>query len=170
MLNTDLLLLYCGILIYAVWDSYRATLEINKAAVLADHEDAPILPALIEPAGLNFMEKRNPWVAIAWSAIVPGAGHLYCVSLIPAIFLMLGGAVIMYFSHLLPAIGYTALGQFSQAKTVVDWQWLLNIPSFYCFSIFDAYAKTVEINKIFDQEQAQFFRNSYQSPLFKMPL
>jgi len=170
VLDTNLLLLYCGILVFSVWDSYRGAIELNKFSVLADHENAPMTPMVIGPAGLNAMEKRNPWVAAAWSILVPGAGHLYCLTLIPAFFLTIGGAVIMYFAHLLPAIGYTAIGQLAQAKAVLDWQWLLNIPSFYCFTIFDAYAKTVEFNKIFDQEQAQFFKNSYQSPLFKMPL
>lgn len=169
VLDTHLLLLYCGILIFAVWDSYRVALEINKFSVLADHENAPLVPAVIGSGGLNAYEKRNPWISLAWSALVPGAGHLYNMTLLPAVFLMLGGAIIIYFSHLLPAIHYTALGQFALAKEVVDWQWLLNVPSFYCFAIYDAYVKTVEINKIFDQEQAQFMKNKYQSPLFKMP-
>jgi hypothetical protein len=170
VLDTRLLLLYCGILIYSVWDSYRVSIEINKFSVLADHENAPMMPMVISSIGLNAMEKRNPWVAIAWSAFVPGAGHLYCQSLAPAVFLMIGGAGIIYMSNLLPAICYTAIGQLAQAKAVLDWQWLLNIPSFYCFSIYDSYIKTIEINKIFDQEQAHFMRNIYQSPLFKMPI
>ncbi|PKM78397.1 MAG: hypothetical protein CVU90_02550 [Firmicutes bacterium HGW-Firmicutes-15] len=170
VLDTNLLLLYCGILVFSVWDSYRATIEINKFSVLADHENAPMVPMVIGSAGLNAMEKRNPWVAMAWAILIPGAGHLYCMSLIPALFMMVGGASIMYFSHLLPAIHYTAMGQFAQAKAVLDWQWLLNVPSFYCFSIYDSYVKSVEINKIFDQEQAQFFKNKYQSALFKMPI
>lgn len=170
VLDTHLLLLYCGILVFAVWDSYRATLDINKLSVLADHENATMVPTMIGSAGLNSFEKRNPWVAVAWSAVIPGSGHLYCQTLISASFLMMGGAVIMYFSHLLPAIHYTALGQLAQAKAVLDWQWLLNAPSFYCFTVFDSYAKCVEINKTFDQEQAQFLRNNYQSPKFQMPL
>lgn len=170
VLDTHLLLLYCGILIFAVWDSYRVALEINKFSVLADHENAPMVPMTIGSAGLNSYEKRNPWVAAAWSVLIPGAGQLYTMTLISAVFLMVGGAIIVYFSHLLPAIHYTFLGQFHQATEAVDWQWLLNMPSFYCFAIYDAYAKSVEINKIFDLEQAQFMKNKYQSPLFKMPI
>ena len=170
VLDTNLLLLYCGILVFGIWDSYRGAVEINKFSVLADHENAPMVPMIIESGWFNAWDKRNPWVAAAWAAMIPGTGHLYCLTLIPAVFLMIGGAGIIYLAHLLPAIGYTALGQFAQAKAVLDWQWLLNIPSFYCFSIFDAYAKTVEVNKIFDQEQAQFLRNNYQSPQFKMPV
>ncbi|MDD2620514.1 MAG: hypothetical protein PHC92_07600 [Syntrophomonadaceae bacterium] len=170
VLDTHLLLLYCGILIFAVWDSYRATIEINKLSVLADHENAVISPTMLSPAGINFLEKRNPWVAAAWAAMMPGMGHLYTVSVLHAMFLLIIGTIIVYFSHLLPAIGYVAIGDLAQAKTVLDPQWVLNFPSFYCFSIYDAYVKTVEINKAFDQEQAQYFRNNYQSPLFQMPL
>jgi hypothetical protein len=170
VLNTNLLLLYCGILVFAVWDSYRAAIEINKLSVLADHENDPMVPMVIGSAGLNAMEKRNPWVAASWSLLVPGLGHLCCISLIPAVFLMFGGAGIIYLSHLLPAIHYIATGHLAEARAVLDWQWLLNVPSFYCFSIYDSYVKSVEINKIFDQEQAQFLRNNYQSTLFKMPL
>jgi len=170
VLNTHLLLLYCGILVFSIWESYRIAIEINKVSVLADHENDPINPMIISGIGLNLWEKRNPWVAFAWSLVAPGAGHLYCLSVIIAIFMMIGGAGIMYMSHLLPAIHYTALGQFDQAKAVLDWQWLLNVPSFYCFAAYDAYVKAVEINKIFDQEQTQFLRNKYQSPMFEMPI
>ena len=170
VLDTRMLLLYCGILVFAVWDSYRLALEINKVSVLGDHENAPITPAIIRPAGLNFFEKRNPWLAASWAALMPGLGHLYSVSIIQAVFLSVVGAIIAYFSHILPAIHYTALGEFAQAKAVINWQWLLNFPSFYCFSIYDAYVKTVEINKMFDREQAQFLINNYQNPLFPKPV
>ncbi|MEN6350919.1 MAG: hypothetical protein ABFD08_16180 [Syntrophomonas sp.] len=169
VLDTHLLLLYCGILVFAVWESYRIAVELNKASILADHENASMTPTVFAADGVNYFEKRNPWVAVAWSMLVPGAGHLYCQSIIVAFFMVVGATVIIYLSHLLPAIGYTALGQFAQAKAVLDWQWLLNMPSFYCFAIYDAYVKSVEINKTFDIEQAQFLRNNYQSSGFLMP-
>jgi len=170
VLDTQLLLLYCGILVYSVWDSYRIAIEINKLSVLADHENAPVAPLFIGSAGINALEKRNPWVAAAWSAMAPGLGHLYCQTLVSAVFLMIGGGVIIYLSHLLPAIGYTAMGQLAQAKAVIDWQWLLNVPSFWCFSVYDAFVKSVEINKMFDREQTQFLKSNYRSNGFKMPI
>ncbi len=170
VLNTDLLILYCAILIYAIWDSYRVTIEINKLSVLADHENAPLIPMALDAGILNSYEKRNPWVAAAWSALLPGLGHLYCVVLIQALFLLVIGTFIIYSSHLLPAIELAAIGEFVQAKAVLDPQWLLNFPSFYCFSIYDSYVRVVEYNKLFDQEQAQYFKRNYQSSLFPMPL
>ncbi len=132
---------------------------------------APIVrrpKSAISGHSINVCHLRNPLV-VAWSAILPGLGHLYCVAIIEAVFLMIVGGVIIYYSHLLPAIGYTAIGSLAQAKEVFDPQWMLNLPSFYCFSIYDSYVKAVELNKIFDQEQAQYFKNQYQSPLFIMP-
>jgi hypothetical protein len=170
VLDTHLLLLYCGILIFAVWDSYRLTVEINKLSELADHEDAPLVPTVLTPAAFNSYDKRNPWVAAAWAALMPGLGHLYNLAIVQGFFLLIFGVLIIYFSHLLPAIEYTFIGQFSHAKAVVNWQWLLNFPSFLVFGIYDAYTKTVELNKIFDLEQVQYFRNNYQSSLFKMPV
>lgn len=170
VIDTRLLLLYCGILIFAAWDSYRIALEINKLSILADHENATITPVALTSMGINGNDKRNPWVAAAWGALMPGAGHFYCVAIINAMLLMISGTVIVYFANLLPAIQYTFWGEFAQAQAVVNWQWLLNLPSIYCFSIYDAYVRTVEFNKLFDQEQAQFLRNNYQSPNFVMPL
>lgn len=170
VLNPQLLLLYCAILVFAVWDSYRVAIEINKFSILADHENAPLTPMAVTSAGFNAFEKRNPWVAAAWAALMPGVGHLYCVAIVQAFFLIIMGVTIIYFSHLLPAIHYTVTGNFAAAKAVVDPQWLLNVPSFYCFSIYDAYVKSVEFNKVFDQEQAQFLKNHYQNSEFKMPL
>jgi len=170
VLNTRLLLLYCGILLFAVWESYRIAVEVNKFSVLADHENAPITPSIISAQGFNAFDKRNPWLAAAWSMVMPGAGHLYCLEIVVAVFMVIGGGAIIYFSHLLPAIHYTFLGQFAQAKAVLDWQWFLNIPSFYCFGIYDAYVKSVEFNKLFEFEQSQFLKNTYQDALFPMPI
>lgn len=170
VLNTDLLLLYCAILIFAVWDSYRITLEINKLSVLADHENDPLMPMALEAGMFNCYDKRNPWLAAAWSSLLPGLGHFYCVAIIQALFLLIFGCIIIYFSHMLPALGFVATGELTQAKAILDPQWLLNFPSFYCFSIYDSYVRSVEINKLFDQEQAQYFTRSYQSSLFPMSL
>lgn len=169
VLDTRLLLLYCSILIFAVWESYRIAVEVNKLSVLADHEDDPLNPSVMSAAGFNTFDKRNPWLAVAWSLLMPGVGHLYCLEIIVAVFIIIGGGAITYLSHLLPAIHYTLLGQFARAKAVLDWQWLLNIPSFYCFAVYDAYVKTVEFNKIFEREQAQFMKKNYQDPLFPLP-
>ncbi len=170
ILDTQWLLVYIGILVFAIWDSYRITIETNKLSVLADREYASIIPTALGKASINALDKRNPWISAAWSIILPGLGQLYNSETIKAVFLLVLGGFILVFSHALQAIGYTALGNFQQAKAIVNWQWLLNFPSFFVFAIWDAYQSTVNLNKLFDIEQAQFFKNKYQNPGFKKPV
>lgn len=170
VLNMQWLLLYCAILVFAIWDSYRIAIEINKFSVLADRENAPITTTIIGGSAFNFLDKRNPRASIAWSMLAPGLGQLYNSETVKAIFLLLISSVVIVASHSLQAIGYTAWGNFQQAKAIINWQLLLNIPSFYCFAAWEAYVDSVELNKLFDIEQAQFFRNNFQSPDFKKPL
>ncbi|NGQ96312.1 hypothetical protein G3578_14195 [Brevibacillus sp. SYP-B805] len=76
-LDVRWLLLYIPVCIYAIWDSYRLTVDINHQYLLADTENAPIQLMKISGIGINFLDKRVPWVAAVWSALIPGVGHLY---------------------------------------------------------------------------------------------
>jgi hypothetical protein len=60
--------------------------------------------------------------------------------------------VIIYLSKLLPCIYYTLLGDFVQAKEVIDPHWLLNISLIYGFAVYQSYVDTVETNNLFDWE------------------
>ncbi|XEC95910.1 hypothetical protein AB6A23_04910 [Paenibacillus tarimensis] len=163
------LMLYVGIYMYAIWDSYRSTIDINKLYILADREDAPLSSLKMGPAGVNYLDKKNPWVAFAWSAIVPGLGQLYVHKLILGFFIFLYTLAICYFSKLPLAIQYSMTGDFALAKEVVDMQWLLYLPSIYIFILYDAYVSAVEQNKLFEKEQSKFLRQNYQNPGFIMP-
>ena len=167
ILDTRWLLLYCGLLVFAIWDSYRVAIETNKTSILADREDASIMPTNIGLASINVLVKRNPWVSAAWS-ILPWEGHWLMLNLKSYIFAIVEDAYVL--SHALQAIHLTALGDFQQAKNILDWQWFLNIPSFYVFTVWESYSNTIEINKIFEMEQAQYFRNNFQDPLFEYPI
>jgi hypothetical protein len=61
------------------------------------------------------------------------------------------------------------LGDFKQAKSVLDMQWLLNMPSVYFFAMYDAYANTVANNKLYDWEQSKFLKRQYENSNFIMP-
>lgn len=169
VLDTQWLLLYTGALFYGVWDSYRLALEFNKLSVLGDRENGTLTPITLGSVSINCLEKRTPWVSFAWSIITPGLGQLYNADFIKAIFLVIIGAGVIGFSHSLQAIHYTFLGDFTQAKAVLDWQLALNIPSFYGFALWEASVSTVEFNKLFDREQAQYFKSQFQNPNFDWP-
>jgi len=169
ILNIHFFIIYCSVLVFAIWDSYQLTVECNKLSILADREHAVISPTRLSGIGLNSLDKRNPWVSVAWSMFLPGLGHMYngLTVLSAIIFIIVSG--IIFASHGLEAIMYTLWGDFSQARSVLDWQWFINLPSIYGFAAWDAYVKTVEFNKLFDIEQAQYFKSAYRGHSLKIP-
>ena len=169
VLDTRWFLLYPPVYIIAMWDSYRKTIEINKLYILAKREKAPITPFQLTTLGVNYLDKRTPWLSIFWSIVMPGFGHLYLKRLPTGFFLLIIWIVMVYFSNVLPAIQLTMLGQFAEATQVLNPQWFLFMPSIYGFAIYKAYILTVEYNRLFKEEQAEFFQNSYQHPEFEMP-
>lgn len=161
--------LYIPTYIFAIWDSYRTTIDLNHVCMLAAREDAVIKPFKIGAMEINYLDKRNPWVSVIWSLLVPGAGQLYIHRLVTAFFLVSWWIVICYQAKFLPSMHYTLLGDFQKAKAVLDMHWLLNIPSVYFFGMYDAYANTVENNKLFTWDQNKFFKRQYQNSSFRMP-
>lgn len=163
-------LLYVGGYIYAIWDSYRISIDLNSLSRLSDLERLNMEPLKIDGISINYFDKRNPWLAIIWSLLVPGTAQFYSHRLLTGFFILGWWMVTMYFSHLLEAVHFTFTGNFLQAAAVTDPEWLLFMPSIYGFAIYDAYSNTVEYNKLYDIEQAQHLRDNYQSANFKMPL
>jgi len=155
------LLLYNAVFMYALWDSYRTTVDLNKLAVLADRSGSVPAPVAMNSFTINYFDKRNPWVASAWSVLMPGLGHLYAHRLPAGFFLLLWWVAIAYFSHLMEVLNYTAWGDFAKAVAVADWEWLLFMPSIHMFAIYDSYTNTVENNKLFNREQAEYLRREY---------
>lgn len=161
--------LYIPTYIFAIWDSYRTTVDMNHAYMLAAREDAEIKPFKIGAMEINYLDKRNPWISVIWSLLIPGSGQLYIHRLVTALFVVAWWIAICYYSKLLPSFHYTFLGDFSRAKSVVDMQWFLNIPSVYFFAMYDAYVNTVSNNKLYDWEQTKFLKKEYQNSNFIMP-
>ncbi|MDF2545430.1 MAG: rane protein [Anaerosolibacter sp.] len=170
VLDKDWILLYAATYIFAIWDSYRTTIDLNNTYKLAAREDAEIASFNMGAMEINYLDKKTPINAFLWSALLPGGGQLYIHRIITAAFAIAWWIVILYFSKLLPAIHFSLLGQFEQAKSVLDVQWILNVPSVYGFTVYDAYVNTVENNKLYDWEQSKFLKQQYQYPKFNMPI
>ena len=169
IININWALLYIPTYIFAIYDSYRATVDINNVFILAVREDAEVVPFKIGALEITFLDKKTPWVAAMWSLLSPGAGQVYIHRTIVAVFLLGSWIVVAYFSHLLPAIQYTLTGQLELAKSVVNWQWYLNIPSIYIYAMYDAYVNCVEENNLYDWEQSKFLKKNYQNKNFPIP-
>lgn len=169
IVNTKWSLLYIPTYIFAIYDSYETTVDINNNYILATREDAEVLPFKVGAMEINFLDKKTPWVAAAWSLLSPGAGQLYIHRIVVAAFILIWVVAISYLSNLLPAIQYSLLGQVDKAKSIIDWQWYLNIPSIYVYAMYDAYTNCVEGNNLYDWEQSKFLKRNYQNKKFHIP-
>ena len=169
VLDINWVMLYIPTFIFAVWDSYRSTVDLNHQYILAAREDAEIKMFNMGQLEINYLDKRTPWTTAIWSALMPGLGQVLTHRIPTALFIIIGFIAIAVQSKLFPALHYTLLGQFAYAKSIINPQWFLNIPSVYFFAIYDAYVNAISTNKLFDWEQARFLRKNYQDEKFQMP-
>lgn len=156
--------LYAPVYLFAIYDSYRTCVDMNKFTFLAEREDAPLSSFVIGPLEINYLDKRQPWVAFVWSFLAPGMGHLYAHRIVNALFATTIWIVFIFFSKAYLVFHMTLLGDFQGALTVIDWEWFMYIPSIYFFTAYDAYVNTVENNKLFAREMKQHLRKKYASP------
>lgn len=171
VLDPRWMLLYIPTYLYAIWDSYRTTVDMNKVFTLADRENASFTSSFrLTALEVNYLDKAIPWVSMMWSTFMPGIGHLYIHRLMSAFYILGWWIIIIYFSRAHVGVYYLFLGQISQANQVICLEWLLFLPSVYFFAIYDSYVNTVENNKLFNDEQKDFIKRCYQSPNFQLPL
>lgn len=168
VLDTRWFLVYTPVYFFAIWDSYRTTVDMNKVYILAEREEHRFNAFSIGSLEINYLDKRNPLLAMIWSLFVPGLGQLYIHRLGTAFFVIVSTIGIFYFSHALEAVTLLILGQVQQATSVLNAQWFLFLPSVYGFSIYDSYMNTVENNKLFEKEQRRFLKDNYQYPDFRV--
>ncbi|MDF2716857.1 MAG: hypothetical protein K0R28_3782 [Paenibacillus sp.] len=170
VLNKRWLLLYIAVYIYSIWDSYRLTVDTNKIVKLGRVAKSPVQSLFIGPYSVNFLDKRSPGLAVAWSLLMPGVGHLY-LHLVPTGFLLLCMTIVqVVMSHFLEAFYFTMIGSFREAVAVLDVEWTLFLPSIYGFAMYESYVIAVEYNNLFRREQSLYMKKEYQSESFDMPL
>jgi len=158
ILNEDWALLYVGVYVYGIWDSYRCAVEINKSHRLSEVEDAPVTPSEVSFFDVTILDKKHPWLGIVWSIISPGLGQLYGGSTIIGTFVLGWWIFVCYKAVAIRSWLYSFLGDFNSAAAAIDWHWSLFLPSIYSFAIYQAYASVNENNTLFDVEQVRFLR------------
>lgn len=162
VLDPRFMSLYIPVYLFAIYDSYRSTVDMNKIYLLAQREEGRFTVFNIGALEINYLDKRKPWIAVAWSMGIPSIGQLYLHRIILAVFILISTIVIVWQSNLILALHYLILGDVAASSSVLDQQWLLYFPSYYFFTIYDAYTSTVENNKLFDDAQRQFLVENYQ--------
>ncbi|KAB7672239.1 hypothetical protein [Bacillus sp. B1-b2] len=160
--------MYIPLYLFAIWDSYRTTVELNNIYYLVEKEK-PIPKVLtVKPLEINYLDKRNPLVAIFWSMTIPSAGQLYLHQILSAFFTLVVTVTFIHFSHFIEGLHYLILGEFQHSTEVLHIQWLLYIPSLYFFNIYESYMNVVENNKLFEAEQKLYLKQNYQVKTFKI--
>ena len=160
--------LYIPIYLFAIWDSYRSTVDLNKMYLLNESESPQVKHLTIKPLEINYLDKRSPIVAAFWAMTIPSVGQLYTHRIIGAFFTLIITVIFVHYSHFLEGFHYLLIGEIDQSTKVLNKQWLLYIPSFYFFTIYDSYINAVENNKLFEAEQKNYLKQQYQSKNFKM--
>lgn len=166
VLNPRWLLMYIPVYLFAIWDSYRTTVDMNRVYLLAEQENHRFNSFSLGALEINYLDKRNPFLSIIWSLLIPGLGHLYIHRILTAFFIILGLVVFYYFSHFQEAVLLLLLGKVQEATSVLKPEWLLFLPSHYGFALYDSYVNTVENNKLFDKELKDYLKEKYQNNNF----
>lgn len=168
ILDTRWLLMYIPVYFFAIWDSYRTTVDMNKVYILAKNEGHQINTFSLGPLEINYLDKRNPIMPIMWTLFVPGLGQLYIHRILTAFFLIFWVVVFFYFSHAQQAVSLLFLGKIPEATSVLNPEWLLFLPSHYGFATFDSYMNTVENNKLYEEEQRRYLTKTFQPKSFRI--
>lgn len=168
ILDTRWLLMYIPVYLFGIWDSYRTTVDMNKVYLLAEREEHQYNSYALGAFEINYLDKRNPIVALIWSLFVPGLGQLYIHRILTAFFIIIWLVVFYYFSHAQEALVLLFLGKIEEATSVLKPEWLLFLPSHYGFATYDSYINTVENNKLFEKDLRNHLTKNYQSKSFKI--
>jgi hypothetical protein len=152
---------YVGIYIFNAWDAYRITTDINQFSKLAKEERYPLMPFVIHPLGINYLQRVNKWVPVFWSIITPGLGHLILRNFLTGSFLLASHLIIIYHSKALEGIYFTCRGLYGLATSIINIEWLLFLPSIYLFAACDTYYHAIEMNQLFRLEQSHYLEQKY---------
>jgi hypothetical protein len=167
-LDTRAVLLYLGLYSFAIFDSYRMTLSVNNTYRLADRENATVKCFAVNSSSFTIIQEASPYLALLWSAIIPGAGCFMIERMNRAFYLIVLWAANAYLAGLCTAVIYTASGQYDLARASLDIHWLLNLPSIWLYGMYEVYSCALENNKLFRRELTNFLDTEYSKTSFTM--
>lgn len=110
---------------------------------------------------------RSPLISALWSVAIPGFGQLYIGDYLIGVLLVILELIINAKANLNLSILYSFRGQFQNAVTAANLQWILFYPCIYTYSIWQAYNRALEINCGLSQsEEDRKFADTKYSGLF----
>jgi hypothetical protein len=161
VINYRWAMIYPVFYVLAMWDAYCLTVDLNKMCEIEERQPRRHFPPPIALtfSGVNYLSKRNPWMAMFLSIFLGGAGHFYTFKSVKAVMLMGWHLAIWLNSGLNRAILATVQGNWHEVHTLVDYQWLLFWPSIHLFNIWNAWSDTVELNKLYEEQIEVWLRD-----------
>jgi hypothetical protein len=168
VLETRWLLMYIPVYLFTIWDSYRTTVDLNKIYLIEENQNHRFNTFTLGPVEINYLDIRNPIMAVVWSLLMPGLGQLYIHRIMTSFFVIFWVVVFFINSNALEGVSLLFLGEVQKATSVLKPEWLLFLPSHYGFAAFDAYMSAVENNKLYKEELKNHLKNAYQATGFKI--
>ncbi len=89
VLDLRMVLLYIPVYLFAIYDSYRTTVDLNNIYSVAKKEDAQFIPFSIGAFEINYLDIRNPLMAMFWAMTVPSVSQLYVHRIVLAVFTLI---------------------------------------------------------------------------------
>jgi hypothetical protein len=168
VINTKFLLWYIPVYIFCFWDVRRIAIDLNKYSILADMTGSVVKVKTISYSTFSnhYLERKNPWNAVLWSFFLPNLGYWYIHRIPSAVYATVWWLITTYYSNILPAIHFTFLGDFQKSTEMINFEWLLFMPSLYGFAMYDTFAYCNNINELFFSQQALYYQGNYQKPIF----
>lgn len=103
----------------------------------------------------NFMTQnyKVPWVALLWSAMLPGLGQLYNRDIWIGLFMLVFEVVINVMAHVNWCIYLEFNGNFDQSAKAANIEWMLLYPGGWLYAMWQAYDRAVEINEALEAQE-----------------
>ncbi|MEI7026389.1 hypothetical protein [Paenibacillus sp. y28] len=152
---------YVIIYLFAICDSYRYAVESNQQYHLAEMEAARMVPFVIRPFNIVYLSKKRPWIGSFCSLMFPGVGQLYLNRLSLGFYGLFWWLVYMSLSRSHESFLLLIQGRLGESAAVLNPHWLLFMPSVIGGSVCDAYTASRDYNRMFREEQTQYFQERY---------
>ncbi|WHH61576.1 hypothetical protein [Petroclostridium sp. X23] len=157
VLNERWSLFYAGIWVFALYDVWRLTIEMNGICELEEAQEKRFFKRMsISPLSITKLDQGNPLLAAFFSAVMGGAGQIYNGQFIKGFILVGWVMTVNYYAQINHLISKFISGKEIYLQSI-NWQWLLFFPSIFVFCIWDSYVSAVEINKLLVEEQRYHF-------------
>ncbi|GMK47424.1 hypothetical protein PghCCS26_45540 [Paenibacillus glycanilyticus] len=154
---------YIIIYFVAMWDCYCSAVYQNKLYRIAKLKDAPLPSMKLFTSEVQYVQPKSPLAAAVISLLFPGMGQLYNHRIGLAFYAMFWWWLYVVLSHAHESLVYLLTGRLSESIAVLRAHWLLFMPSVIGGSVYHAFIKAKEHNKLFCLEQRQHLAERYRS-------